>query len=191
MASAGLGSGLVSAGFDWGFDRGLVERLGFLGAGAGAASGGLASPAGSTSVLIFQAGDLAAADCAGATCLSEASAIAWASGPLIRTIATPPSAVPVATPAMVAVRTAREKLITYPQSDAPDEVYDLAADPAESRNLAREQPARRKALHRRLRQLQDATGLLSHPAYGEAQRDAELAPVPKGAGPRYTGDQPG
>jgi len=95
------------------------------------------------------------------------------------------------TPAMVAVRTAREKLITYPQSDAPDEVYDLAADPAESRNLAREQPARRKALHRRLRQLQDATGLLSHPAYGEAQRDAELAPVPKGAGPRYTGDQPG
>ena len=91
------------------------------------------------------------------------------------------------TPAMVAVRTAREKLITYPQSDAPDEVYDLASDPQERTNVAQEQPARRKNLHRRLRRLEDATGLLARPAYGEGQRDPERAAVPRGRGEPYTG----
>ena len=91
------------------------------------------------------------------------------------------------TPAMLGVRTAREKLITYPQSSAPDEVFDLVTDPGETHNLADELPARRKALHRRLRQLQDSTGLLPRPIFGEAQRDPTLAPIPRGEGEPYRG----
>jgi N-acetylglucosamine-6-sulfatase len=91
------------------------------------------------------------------------------------------------TPAMLAVRTDREKLVTYPQSDAGDELFDLDTDPAEAHNLAEEQPARRKALHRRLRQLQESSGLLAQPAFGEAQRDPSLAPLRRGDGEAYEG----
>lgn len=91
------------------------------------------------------------------------------------------------TPAMLAVRTDREKLITYPQSMSPDELFDLDSDPQEAHNIASEQPARRKGLARRLKQLQDSTGLLRRPAFGEAQRDPGLVPVPKGSGARYQG----
>jgi len=41
---------------------------------------GFPAPPASTSILIFLAADLAAADCAGGDCLSEASAITWATG---------------------------------------------------------------------------------------------------------------
>jgi hypothetical protein len=87
------------------------------------------------------------------------------------------------------VRTDREKLITYPRSSAPDELFDLVADPSESHNLAVEQPGRRKAMVRRLRMLEDATGLLATPAFGEAQRDPAWVPTPRGAGPRYKGHE--
>lgn len=94
-------------------------------------------------------------------------------------------------PAMVAVRTATEKLIRYRGIDAPDEVFDLRADPDERRNVAEAQPALRRRLGQRLRRLEDATGLLDMPVYGEAQRDPALAPVPNGPrGKRGDGPRP-
>jgi arylsulfatase A-like enzyme len=46
------------------------------------------------------------------------------------------------TPALLAVRTQQAKLVTYPGHDEWTEVFDLAADPYEIRNLAND-PAHR------------------------------------------------
>ncbi len=52
-----------------------------------------------------------------------------------------------ATPAMLAVRTRTAKLITYPGHDAWTELFDLASDPCETRNLAND-PAHATLLRR-------------------------------------------
>lgn len=62
-------------------------------------------------------------------------------------------------PAMVAVRTNRYKLIRYPELDDTDELYDLAEDPYEMRNLASltEYQALYRGMQRELKkQMQDS-----------------------------------
>ncbi len=62
-----------------------------------------------------------------------------------------------------AVRTATHKLIAWEKPDRPDELYDLAADPRETRNLIDQAPAVRDDLRRRLRAWMDRT---ADPALG-------------------------
>lgn len=76
-------------------------------------------------------------------------------------------------PTMFGVRTERHKLITYPEIDDLDELYDLQADPHEMTNLA-VAPAHdrlKDQLHAELRRLLEETG------YREAPRPRAEAPL--------------
>jgi N-acetylglucosamine-6-sulfatase len=69
------------------------------------------------------------------------------------------AALPVV-PRILALRTPNRKLVTYPESPGEEEMYDLASDPHELRNLAREPEwaAARLQLERRLSRLVEETG---------------------------------
>ncbi|MFM7160041.1 MAG: sulfatase [Planctomycetaceae bacterium] len=73
-----------------------------------------------------------------------------------------------------AIRSGEWKLIEFFESPNRPELYDLAQDPGEQRNLAVEQPGRTRELLARLKQWQEATGALlpsSNPDYdATAQR---------------------
>jgi len=61
------------------------------------------------------------------------------------------------TPKLVGIRTEREKLVTYPDHPEWTEVFDLAADPYEVKNLAADQ-ARTTRLEKELEAQKQATG---------------------------------
>ncbi len=69
-------------------------------------------------------------------------------------------------PTTLAVREERWKLVTYPEDDLPDELYDLAEDPGELRNLAAD-PARAE----QVRRLRDRLALL--------ERETDFRPPPR------------
>ena len=82
------------------------------------------------------------------------------------------------TPTLVAVRTTNAKLIKYPGHDEWTELFDLAADPFETRNLIRD-PAHRDLLERMSAEFDrqaKATGFVI-PAYAHNPADA---PTKKG-----------
>ncbi len=82
------------------------------------------------------------------------------------------------TPTVIAVRTATHKLVSYHGVDAPEELYDLEADPAETHDLASDpqHAERRKGLTRRLRRNARELGLLLDPVWGNSWLRERPAP---------------